>query len=396
MTGLRDFLANEYVHPTLERAIGEASDVLAGPDLAALEDMMKEYGDMPATIVADPAGGLALVPGYPDVSDYLATGDGDAVEMSQAVAAFLGERSVPSFVVRRLAAVNPERFERLVGSAIRDDSFKVETDLDDLIDELKPEEYTADSLEMDDEVLTPDDLEDVRTLPAELRAEGTIAAAAVAFLNDPVTVKLGRTIDELARSLSLLTYYGDIYSSSLLSDLDRQTLIDFLAAWYPRSWSERGEDDALSLLGSLELFARWLTAHDASPVGETFINEVLPELERDLPRTVEAAVVLDAGITAADLTDLVDDEDEAVAEDAIDGLFEIAMIDLDENVLTLIERFEGDEQEQIPTPGYEIEVPLRAAALLECSDLIDGVIVRRDGVWKLVDVAAVYCAVADV
>ncbi|HQR38027.1 MAG TPA: hypothetical protein PLF26_06450 [Blastocatellia bacterium] len=398
MNGYRDFVMNVYVPPDLEQPLGTIMDDggnVTIPDLEVPPEVLAQHADAAATLLADPNSGLALVPGYGAVRDHLQSGEGDPKDLLETVAMLLGEPNVPAFVVRRLAAIHGERFGRLVGSVVRDDSFDVETDLDDLIEELKPDDYSTDQAEMDDEVITPDDLEDVRDLPVELLVEGSVAANAVAFLADTTFDRLGRTTDELARGLSLLVYYGDIYAAGRMSDLDAQTLLDFLTAWYPRAWSERGQDDARSLLATLDLFSTWLLLMGDRQLADVARRDVFPVVEHDLPRTVEAAVVLDSALPATDLAEIVDDAADD-AEDAIEGLFEIAMIDFDETILTLIERFEGDEQVAVPTPSYEIEVPLAATALVECGDLIEGTLVQQGGIWRLHDLVAVYCPAADV
>jgi hypothetical protein len=364
--------------------------------------LVEQLGDRDVGVLADESDGLAFVPGYGALQRYLDSGEGDATEMNALVLALLQSDAVPSFVFYHLAEVHGEAFGALLGTALGDADFDVEADLDDLLDEFKGDEGDEDDEE--DEVVTPDDVVDVREL--ESTPEGSLFEAARAFLDGVQATLKPETYKEYATAVNMFVHYAVEHGAVQTRQIDASVLLDFLAVWYPRSWSECSAADAKRTITVMGKFTTWLDRERGARVGKQFKSDVQPALKDDLPRVARAIEAVEddvaaeafADFGAALMGDTVDDFGTALGSimdpsggaEARRGLFTIVTIDGEDAIVRQRETETDAEEVTADEPIRRIVVSEKAVKHLRPGDSIEAVVTPDDGkrwrIWRLVSI----------
>lgn len=405
------FAFEVYQSPLLQEPLGALIRSSGGhtPQLVDFEpDPDADIDDEEIALLSDPREGISLVPDYPYVRQYLDTGKGDEDDLAELIYEWLEADHVLAFVFHRMAAISTPRLQKLLRLALDDPDFSVNDDLEDMLAEFKAEvdifgDPDADDLDdfadEEDELVEAADIEDVLSLPAEMRPAGSIADALYSFLRETTPKLKPDTAEEQILAANLFLYYATEDGLSHAQQIDADALMEFLGIWYTRMWSERSTTGARVLLTLMGKFTAWLDKTHNTTIGSEFKKTVLPALKDDLPRTVKASNLMTDHLTFGAMFSVMDalrntgsaamTAQSNPEESASEGFRVFTIVDLKNEWVSLRERFDDDE----PHPNsriYRILSSVKAIKELRRGDVVEGVVLREGSIDILARLAGVY------
>jgi hypothetical protein len=351
------------------------------------------------SLLAEADAGVAVAPGYPLLRRFVGRGEGDPEALRGIVLDLLESETVPPFVLQRLASIDASRLETLLAHALDDPGFDIEADFDELIAEYKPDFFDdeddeegadadwlgelADDVDELEGLVTPDDLDDVRERAASECPPGSLVEAARAFLAETEGMSKGAAARSRAEGVNLLLRFADEEGIDEVEALTSEALRRFAGAWYTRAWSERGRDNATAMLSTLEAFGEWLERSRGWTGGEQFVRSMLPGFKADLPRTVEATVLL-AAASADDDESVDDDAWSEIGDESLEGIFVIIGVRDRRIDAELRMGLDDDGAEVAPGSPLGFDLDPAVTSHLRPGDYFSGCLTRFGDEWKVV------------
>jgi hypothetical protein len=383
-----DFAFNEFVPPGFDRPLATLFQQEAGVSLpleALRLEVPAEAAAQEVGLLADPEEGLAIVPGYGELKRYAATGEGDPDPLAGLALELLNEDDIPPFVFRRLAEAPGSRLGELLALALDDPEFDLERDLEDLLAEFKPD--GGESLDVDGgELISPEDVLDVRAMALFEPPSGSVAEAACAYVRKLEETLKPAALERHVEGISLFAHYTLHEEISRLEDLDVSDLRHFLGVWYVRHWARRSAQDVGHLVTAVEKLTAWLDKARGTRLHKSF-KRVVAELRPDLVRVMTAVDAVDRAQRARENAGGADFDGFDYAPDEV-RVGEFAVVGGDGATLRVEERPGGSADGAQPVT--EIDVPAEAAGLLRAGDVLEAELYREAGRWRVSDLIGVY------
>jgi hypothetical protein len=385
----------------LLRNNGEPLPDIEMPDIAVPDEAL----DIEVGLLADPDEGLAVVPYYGAVRRYVADGEGNVDELREIILDMLEDDEVPPFVFYMLADISGGRFGALLGEALDDPSFDLESDLDDLLEEFKP--APEDELpDLESALVDRESLEDVRDVTQFEAFPGSLAEALAAYASKLESTLKPAAFAKHIEGINLLGRYGREAGIDQLSGLDLDALRDFLCVWYVRRWAERSVDGIKNLLGTIEKLTAWLDKNRHTSIGAAYKKRLVPEFAESLPRILGAVAAMDDAFDATLETALESLEEalEGGAEieepvgDPLDAvcLRAFSVLAVDGNLVRVEERPsldpDADRDDESDEEIGEVFLPEHVAGFLRAGDVFEAEVTDTERGWTVVTFVGAYPA----